>query len=199
MAFLLLTVGLAGCGGGQPVQYAPAAYGVTGQCYYVDSPAEAVALQAAGLCPSAWVPTLMPLLWHQQYYAYYSSSAFYGSYVGSSYRTVYISHSTTFQHSYSNEISAASASAKYKGSDGKTYTGNKIKSGSFSNGVKGFGGGKKCGLAAPDMSVFTKGGGGSGGSSGGSRSGGSYGGGTKGSGSGTKGSGTSGSKSKGGC
>lgn len=44
-----------------PVSYAPAAYGVNGQCYYDDDPLEAVALIAAGLCPSGWLPTPMPL------------------------------------------------------------------------------------------------------------------------------------------
>lgn len=198
ITFLLLAaLGLTGCGGGQPVAYAPTAYGVSGQCYYLDDPAEAIALQNAGLCPHTWAPTLMPLLWHQMYYPYYSSPAYYGTYVIASHRTVYVSHQTTFQHTYASQIKTESSKAKYKGSDGKTYTGNKIKPGKFSNGKKGFGGGKKCGLAPLSGSALTKGGGGS---SGGSRSGGSSGG-SKGYGGGSKGksSGSTGRSKSGGC
>ena len=39
---------------------APPAYGASGACYYVDDVAEAVALQAAGLCPVNWMPAPMP-------------------------------------------------------------------------------------------------------------------------------------------
>jgi hypothetical protein len=191
---MLAAVGLTACGS-HPVAYAPVAYGQNSQCYYLDDPQEAIALQHAGLCGpqgNYWVPTLMPLLWHEMYYPYYSSSAYYGTYVVASHRTVFISHQTTFSHTYASEIKTQSAKAKYKGSNGKTYTGNKIKKGSFSNGVKGFGGGKKCSLGAPLGVSLTKGGGGS---SGGSRSGGSRSGGSKGFGSGSKGSGSKSRKS----
>ena len=79
---------LPGCGASQPVTYAPAAYGISGQCYYAQDPAEAVALENAGLCPRSWVPTLMPLAWHEMYYGYYDSPVYYSRYVPASRRTV---------------------------------------------------------------------------------------------------------------
>lgn len=175
---LLVAAGLTACGGGGQLAYAPVAYGQNNQCYYLDDPAEAISLQQAGFCgPTGnyWVPTLMPLFWHTMYYPYYSSPAYYGTYVVASHRTVYVSTQKTFETQHSSEIKTASAKAKYKGSDGKTYTGNKVKKGSFSNGKKGFGSGKKCGLPQGDASSLT-GGAYSKGTTGGGRSSGSTGG-----------------------
>lgn len=201
LVMALLTGGLTACSS-HPVAYAPVAYGQNSQCYYLDDPQEAISLQQAGLCGpqgNYWVPTLMPLLWHEMYYPYYSSSAYYGTYVVASHRTVFISHQTTFSHTYASEIKTQSAKAKYKGSNGKTYTGNKIKKGSFSNGVKGFGGGKKCSMGpitgGSINAGLTGGAPATKGSTGGSR-GGSYGGGSKSYGGGSKGSTSSGSRSR---
>lgn len=128
---LAAVTALAGCSNGTPVSYAPAAYGETinsvGHCYYDSDPSEAVALISAGLCPATWIPTPMPLYWHEEYWSYYSSPAYYNTYVGASYRAVYISHETTFHATYSRQISAASAKAVYKGSNGKTVTGTTAK------------------------------------------------------------------------
>lgn len=195
LAALLAAVSLTACGSGQPVSYAPMAYGQNNQCYYLDDPAEAIALQHAGLCgPTGnyWVPTPMPLLWHQMYYPYYSSPAYYNTYVVVAHRTTFVSTQATFGRTYASQIKTESAQAKYRGSNGKTYTGNRIKPGSFSNGVKGFGSGMKCALGPVTLQI--RGGGGSG--SGGSRGG--FGGGSKGFGSGSKGTGSK-AKSKGGC
>src|ERR1700739_228128 len=84
---LIATATLAGCGGPQPVAAcsmgnpcAPAAYGVSGQCYYMVSPLEVTdpvsGLYAHHLCPSGWTPTLMPFGWHTRYAAFYDSPAY---------------------------------------------------------------------------------------------------------------------------
>lgn len=134
---------LAGCSSGTPVSYAPAAYGQNGDCYYVDSPAEATALLAAGLCPAGWVAYPAPLVWRESYYPYYSSPAYYGRYVPVSYRTVYVTHETTFHTTYSSAITTASSKATYKTSTGKTVTGTtakmKFSTGSGSNSTMGGG------------------------------------------------------------
>lgn len=155
---------LAGCSHSAPVSYAPAAYGTNGQCFYDDDPYEAQQLLAAGLCPAGWVPTPMPLYWHEEYYSYYSSPSYYNRYVLVSHRTVYVTHETTFHTTYSSQISTASAKATYKGSNGKTVTGTTAKmrfsTGSGSTGKVG-GGSLRAGTS----------GGSSGGSSGGAGSG----------------------------
>jgi hypothetical protein len=112
-----------GCGASQPVTYAPAAYGVPGHCYYVNSPAEAVALEHAGLCPSSWVPTVMPLAWHEQYWDYYDSPAYYGTYVPARVRTVYVHRETTFGRTYRTVIATRAKTATYRSSTGKTVKG----------------------------------------------------------------------------
>lgn len=140
-----LAAALTGCGSNStPVSYAPAAYGANGQCYYDQSPAEATALLAAGLCPAGWVPTPMPLAWQEEYWGYYSSPSYYNSYVPMSYRTVYVTHETTFHTTYAAQINTASAKAVYKGSNGKTVTGPKTGTVQFGGGSarqQSFGGG----------------------------------------------------------
>lgn len=161
---------LAGCSHSAPVSYAPAAYGEViggvGHCYYDDDPYEAQQLLAAGLCPAGWIPTIMPLYWHEEYYSYYSSPSYYNRYVLVSHRTVYVTHETTFHTTYSSQITSASSKATYKGSNGKTVTGTtakmKFSTGSGSTGNVG-GGSLRAGTS----------GGSSGGSSGGTGSGGS--------------------------
>lgn len=138
---------LAGCSHPAAVSYAPAAYGETiggvGHCYYDDDPYEAQQLLAAGLCPAGWVPTAMPLYWHEEYYSYYSSPSYYNRYVLVSHRTVYVTHETTFRTTYSSAITTASSKAVYKGSNGKTVTGTtakmKFSTGSGSTGKVGGG------------------------------------------------------------
>jgi hypothetical protein len=120
---VFLGVTLTGCSSRPAATYAPAAYGQNGQCYYLDDPYEAQQLLAAGLCPAGWVPAPMPLSWEEMYFSYYDSPAYYSRYVLVSHRTVYISHETAFHTTYASQISAASKSATYKGSNGKTVTG----------------------------------------------------------------------------
>jgi hypothetical protein len=117
---------VSGCAGSGQQTYAPAAYGQNGQCYYVDSPAEAIALQNAGLCPRTWVPTLMPMAWHEMYYGFYDSPGYYNVYVPSRYRTVYVHHEVSFGRSYKSSISHLASRGTYKSSSGSTVTGKTI-------------------------------------------------------------------------
>jgi hypothetical protein len=140
---VFLGVTLTGCSSGPAATYAPAAYGQNGQCYYLDDPYEAQQLLAAGLCPAGWVPAPMPLSWEEMYFSYYDSPAYYSRYVLVSHRTVYLSHEAAFHTTYASQISAASKSATYKGSNGKTVTGTtakmKFSTGSGSTGTAGGG------------------------------------------------------------
>jgi hypothetical protein len=131
---------VAGCSSPAPaLTYAPAAYGVPGHCYYADSAAEAVALQAAGLCPRSWVPALMPLAWHEEYYSYYDSPAYYGTYVPARVRTVYVRTETTFGHANRTAITTRSKTAAYRTSDGKTVKGTSVTSKTKFGSGKSFG------------------------------------------------------------
>jgi hypothetical protein len=117
---------VAGCGSNTPVTYSPAAYGANGTCYYLNSPAEVTALQNAGLCPRSWVAGPMPLAWEEMYYPYYSSPAYYDTYVPVSVRHVYVTRVTTFGSTHSSAIKTQSARATYKSSTGKTVTGQTV-------------------------------------------------------------------------
>jgi hypothetical protein len=174
---LLLVIGLSGCGGGQPVSYAPAAYGQNGQCYYVDDPYEVTVLQQQGLCQRSWTPFLMPLFWHQMYYPYYSSPGYVNTFVVVSHRTTYVTHERSFGNTYKSQISSASKTAKYKGSNGKIVTGNKVNTNNMKGSRNSGGSGsrtKTCSLGPISTSaglLFKGGGGGGGGSRGGSSGG----------------------------
>ena len=122
---------LAGCGqdDSQPVTYTPAAYGIPGHCYYVDDPAEAIALRADGRCPASWAPTLMPVAWHERYYPYYDSPAYYGRYVPARSRTVFTQHETTFGHANKTVIAKSSKTGTYRSSAGGTVSGAKVTTG----------------------------------------------------------------------
>jgi hypothetical protein len=126
-AAIALIAALTGCGpASQPVTYAPAAYGVPGHCYYVDSPAEALALESAGLCPRSWAPTLMPLAWHEEYWDYYDSPVYYTRYVPVSTRTVYVHQQATFGHTYHSAILTRSRTATYRSSSGTVVKGSQV-------------------------------------------------------------------------
>jgi uncharacterized membrane protein YgcG len=139
--------GLTACGG--TTTYTPAAYGQTYggafHCYFVDDPAEATALIAAGLCQPHSVATVMPLWWHEEYYPYYSSPAYYGRYVPANHRTVFIHTQTTFGRTYSSAIRSYSSRAVYKSSTGGTRTGNKIGKAEFGSGTSFGGSGQRYG------------------------------------------------------
>jgi hypothetical protein len=205
----VMSIGALTACGGPAVTYRPAAYGENGQCYYVSSPAEVYGLQRDGYCPSSWSPVLMPLAWHLMYAPYYSSPAYYGTFVPAASRTVFISTQTTFVNTHQSEIKTAVGSARYKGSNGKTVPGTKFGTRTFSGGGSrgGFGGGsnrKTCGLSSNGGYAYKGGGSTGGGGFGGGGSRGGFSGSTGGSRSSTTGgsrtSTTGGSKSRtGGC
>ena len=183
LAAALTLGGVAACGH-DDVTYTPAAYGENGHCYYVEDPHEVDTLWSDGRCDRSWTPTLMPIFWHEMYYPYYSSPAYYNRYVPVATRTVYVQHSTTFYTANKSAILTAEKQATYRGSDGKTVKGNKVAPTRFGGGSRTSGSGSRtnCGMAPiSGAGVLVKGGGGGsrGGSSGGSRSGGSTSGGTR--------------------
>ena len=152
-ATALAVAALTGCGSpAAVVATAPPAYGVTGQCYYVDDIAEAIALRAAGLCPPAWVPTLMPMTWRSQYAWYYDSPGYYNSYVPVSSRTTYVTHVHNYESSHPQAVKSAPKTAPAKVNT-KPQSGQpkaSFNSGSRNNGTSrpasgggGFSGGKR--------------------------------------------------------
>lgn len=127
LAAAIATLTITGCGpDSQPVTYAPAAYGVSGHCYYIDDPAEAIALENAGLCPHTWHPALMPMWWHEEYFNYYDSPAYYNRYVPVRVRTVYVTHERTFGTRYRTVIASRSKLATYRSSSGTLVKGTKM-------------------------------------------------------------------------
>lgn len=179
VAGVLVLGGAVACGHDDPEDYRPVAYGENGHCYYVEDPLEVTALYDRGYCQRSWTPFLMPLLWHQMYYPYYASPAYYNTFVPVATRTVYVTHSTTFQHTYAADIKRQSSRATYKNSAGKTVKGNKVSPTKFGGGSRTGGGGgsrsKTCGMSqgGGDLTLVMKGGGSTGGGSRGGSSGGS--------------------------
>jgi hypothetical protein len=136
-----------------PVSYAPAAYyqvvNNVNECYYVQDPAEATALMNAGLCPSS-IPTLATQVWLETYWNYYSSPAYYNTYMPPSARHTYTSVTIVrYNHtpSFTSGVRRYSASAVYRGSNGSTVRGySSISKSSFtSTAPKTYGGGSRNG------------------------------------------------------
>lgn len=130
VAFLYLgaaTLGAA-CGGGdrERIAYRPISFGENGACYYLHDPAEAFALQAAGLCDPSWVPAVMPGHWHQQYYPYYASPAYVRVYVPAPVRDRYVAAEKNWGKANKTAISQASKGARYRGSNGKEVPAERI-------------------------------------------------------------------------
>lgn len=140
LAALVCVSVVAGCGasGSDSAYYTPAAYyqtiGGVNECYYASTPLEVADLINAGLCPRNSVATIMPLSWEEEYWAYYSSPAYYNTYMPVSYRSHYTSVTiVSFSRTYSKQITTAETHAVYKSSTGKTTTGtSKLKFGSSS-------------------------------------------------------------------
>lgn len=82
----------------------PAAYGDSGHCFYVDSPAEVSALQHAGLCPVNWVAYPAPVWYRARYADYLAAPVYYNAYVPATVRTTYVSHVTVWNKSNSSAI-----------------------------------------------------------------------------------------------
>lgn len=131
----------------------PAAYyqTVNGQndCYYVTSPVEAQTLVQDGLCPANSVPYQMPVYWEEEYYPYYSSPAYYNTYVPASSRSIYVKYTiVSFKTKYSAGITKYSSKAVYKSSSsgtGSTYksTTKSYGGGNRNSGSSGYGGGSR--------------------------------------------------------
>jgi len=155
---------LAGCGlsSGGSATYTPAAYyqtiGGVAECYYVQTPLEVTDLIQAGLCPAHSVAVRMPLSWEEEYWAYYSSPAYYDTYMPTSYRSRYTSVTViSFSKTYSKQISSAETKATYKSSSGGTVKGttSKLKFGSGSGSSTVHGGGSGRGAAACSFGMTT--------------------------------------------
>lgn len=160
-------IGLTACSN-NPTVLRPTVYGVAagagGSCYYVQSPLEAQALIADGLCQPTWTPTLAPPAWEYAYASYlFAPNSFYMThYVPVGNRVNYSSYSTTFVTTHRADIDRAktdtSSPYKYTDSKGKTYTAAKaetVKKGTFGGGTRtGFGGGNRTGKSS---SVFSSG------------------------------------------
>jgi hypothetical protein len=162
LQLVAVVVALTACGGDQAqLAYQPAAYGVPGQCYYVESPLEVTSLYAHHLCPSTWAPTPMPLWWHTRYAGYYDSPSYYGTYVPASSRTIYVQHVHTFESTNAGAIRSASTNGTWKGSDGKTVSGAQV-AGDVKSGKAGFSGGARGGFSGGGTGAAPKTGGSSG-------------------------------------
>lgn len=146
----------AACGSGygdDDATYTPAAYyqtvGNVYECYYTTTAQEAYNLMAAGLCPAGSIPTPMPLSFEETYWSYWSSPAYYNTYLPVSYRSTY-THVTIvrFSTTYRTQIKSASAKAVYKSSAGGTVSGSKVNTAQFGGGgrtTKSYGGGSRSG------------------------------------------------------
>jgi hypothetical protein len=197
---LLATLGACSSHTSGDVTYRPAAYGesINGvfRCYYVDDASEVAALIAAGLCPAGSVAYAMPLSWQETYWGYYSSPAYYNTYIPSSRRSHFSSVTVvTFSSKYKSQISSLSSRGEYEGSDGTKVSGaSKLKytgTGTGTGSVHGGGGARGCSLGMTEIQDKTRSGGSHSGGS--ARTGSSGGGGTSGSKSGS-GSGSTTSK-----
>lgn len=137
-AGLVLAASAVACGSifssdddGAPLSYAPPAYyqvvNNVEECYYISSMSEAYALENAGLCPRYAIPTQMPLSWEETWWDYWSSPAYYNTYVPASYRKTYVSVTCVhFHQTYSTQITKLSKSAVYKASNGTTVRGTTV-------------------------------------------------------------------------
>lgn len=176
LGVLIAVAGLTACGEAKADEFIPATYGADGQCYYVESEEEVRVLKDDGLCEQADRPTQASSTtsgteWLLLYALFLNSPAYYDRYVPAATRTVYIERRTEFNRVNDAKIKEYAPRAKYRGNDGKIYTGDKVKPGQFGNGGKGFGGGtRKCSLSAVDAGAVLAGT--TGGSTGGSRGGG---------------------------
>jgi hypothetical protein len=172
---LIAVAGLTACGDDEPDQFVPASFGADGQCYWVESEDEVRVLKDDDLCERNAQPVHAgsdhdSSDWLLFYALYLNSPAYYNRYVPVAQRTVYVEHRTVYNRTHASEIKAAAPRAKYKGSNGKIYTGDKVKTSKFGNGgSRGFGKGtRNCSMGALNASgLVMKGGGGTGGSRGG--------------------------------
>lgn len=134
---------LSGCGDSwakRPNYYRPAAFGENSQCYYVNDPAEAVALQAQGFCDPTWRPVMAPTYWQARYAPYYESAEYRDYYVPANRRATYTAYFVSFDKTHASEIRSEQSKAQYKDNKGTTVDGNKVPRGQFGGGVRSKGG-----------------------------------------------------------
>lgn len=159
----LTAAALTACGSTDDPSYTPAAYwqtvGNVHECYYVDDAQEAYNLVAAGLCPAGSIPTLAPLTWQEEYWSYYSSPAYYNTYMPVAYRSHYTSVTVVrFSSTYRTQISAASSKAVYRSSSGGTVSGSKVNTKQFGSGSRSstsYGGGSRSGGTSSYKSSYS--------------------------------------------
>jgi len=143
---IMLTTGCGSPGStGGSATYAPAAYGAGGDCYYITYPAEVTALIAAGKCAAGSVAVQAPLAWEEEYWPYYDSAAFTGTYVPAADRTAYTSGETAFGKTYRTVILTRSKLGTYKSSTGSTVHGYKTGTVHFGSGTSFGSSGQKYG------------------------------------------------------
>src|SRR4051794_35736576 len=114
--------GVPACGN-QQTHYVPAAaaFGGNGQCYMPLSVPQTYWQQIEqqyihqGWCHAGWTPTYIPMSTYETYYPYYSSGAFYNTYIPLGYRTSYVSYEHQFGTTYRSQIATLSKTATYKG------------------------------------------------------------------------------------
>jgi hypothetical protein len=120
-----ITLSLSGCGG-QPTVVPPMAYGEfyggVGHCYYANSLYEATMLLSGHYCPAGWIPTPMPLLWHERYYPYYSSQRYMVIAVPHNSWGTYRTSQSTFGKTYKVAIKTQTRTAKTYRPVGVTVT-----------------------------------------------------------------------------
>lgn len=119
-----VSAALAGCGSSAHAHAPMASYGMNGACYYVYSPAEADNLKAQGLCAPDAPEIQAPQAWLDEYYYYYDSPVYYGTFVPPMYRHYY---TTTYMPGYQRanraQIARLSRKATYYATSGKKVTG----------------------------------------------------------------------------
>ena len=101
----------------------PAAFGQDGKCYYVRSPREATELKRAGDCPASAVPGRMPIGWLCQYYPFYASAYYVGTFVTPGTQPAFRSYLQSVDDDYAGQISDEAPDATYVTSDGDEVSG----------------------------------------------------------------------------
>jgi hypothetical protein len=131
----------AGCGNQfKQNYYRPASFGENGQCYYMQTQAEAEMLIREGLCQPTWRPAPAPWSWQTRYISYYESPEYRDYYVPASNRKIYAVYTRDFSTTWAKDIKVAEKSAVYVDNKGKKVDGTTVPRGQFGGGVRSKGG-----------------------------------------------------------
>jgi hypothetical protein len=113
-----------------PIYYSPSAYGELvggqGRCYYLDDPFEVRQLQAAGLCPSTWIPVAAPGYWRDRYADFHATPFYVSRFVLPEHRQAFGSAQNRYLTDRAPQIAAERTKATYLGSNGKMVTADRI-------------------------------------------------------------------------